>query len=544
MKKTLSIILMIIFIFINTNEVFSYKKIGYLDVANSVPFPIKTSGMSSIDEVRESIEKISDKYYKDTNKSSSDPQGNLNKAYDTIKVTVTKDKNKYYLGKGSNKVEYTGKENMLFIDENKNKDSWEVFMDIEMATNNTVGQNAIGGCTAYIRLSYFNAEGEQEFDPKKDAWETLNNKSDDFAEGVVETVGDVIDTVKDAIDWVANFLSNPLGTFVSLICDFFNGLFDAIQTIINMIQTASSGISDFKLMYSNEELQQNTDGIDAYTKISSYGGEKSKSYNSQKPIGISQEDGEKFGFDEETEIPVIPVELYSMAAGKIDFFNINILKTEKSKSSLWNHVRNFAAIIIHIVIYIASAVLLIMLMWHGINIVKGSITPKARIEHREGISRLAQSIVMLIGTIVIMALIIYFNDMVLDEMKIQDIKEGPMRVNVKSAGYSFSTTPVGYVRYMAGIEEVDEWGQKMRFSIAYWIIVILNLILSLIMIVRMFIMMFFGVLGPVISVFYALNHSELAPMKYRTWVRWYISIASFQILLSVCLKIFLNTAFV
>ena len=65
------------------------------------------------------------------------------------------------------------------------------------------------------------------------------------------------------------------------------------------------------------------------------------------------------------------VDLYNVAVGHIDFLDVNFLTGNKDhdEGSPWMILRNFAAGLIHISIYIASAILLVMLIIYGIQIV-------------------------------------------------------------------------------------------------------------------------------------------------------------------------------
>lgn len=77
----------------------------------------------------------------------------------------------------------------------------------------------------------------------------------------------------------------------------------------------------------------------------------------KKVIDIEKEDDDDKRFAEDTKIPVMTGDLYNVAVGHIDFLDVNFLTGNKDhdEGSPWMILRNFAAGLIHISIYIASA---------------------------------------------------------------------------------------------------------------------------------------------------------------------------------------------
>ena len=146
-------------------------------------------------------------------------------------------------------------------------------------------------------------------------------------------------------------------------------------------------------------------------------------------------------FKQEVEIPIIPVDIYSMAKGKIDIFDVNFLNgqndtTVHSGKSPWLVLRNLVSILMKATIYIGSAALIGALIIHGISIVtsiyikKEEETPEKRKEHIDGIHNFIKSLMLLIGSVIIMGLCIFVSNAFFDDMKVTDTMELPIRVNV------------------------------------------------------------------------------------------------------------------
>lgn len=404
----------------------------------------------------------------------------------------------------------------------------------------------------------------------------------------IET-GSLMGTLNDTLDTVSEFLEDPIGNGCKFLLNILRTIFDGIQIIINMLQTSiNHTLTDFRLAYTYDELKADSEGgkntttneekeddatetdkgagnRDMYTKVSEFRRENYKK-SWQKYIYI---DGDEKGFTTDTEIPVIPVDIYNLAIGNLEFTDINFLTNDEEENnqnnqeeSPWKILRNFAVIIIRITIYLGCAILLTILIWHGVNIVKGSLdNPGAQVAHREGLKRFFVALLMLVGSVVIMALCIFANEMFLGKLKSNSNEyELPIRVNVRlsnngnssseadtnsesnsdTKGYSFSTNITGYIRYMAQIEDTDKCLEKAAFTLAYMAIVLLNVVAGIFMFLRMFIMLFLSILGPIVAVLHAVGIENKKILNYKTWAELYVSIAFVQVFLAIAVKIILE----
>ena len=263
----------------------------------------------------------------------------------------------------------------------------------------------------------------------------------------------------------------------------------------------------------------------------------------QKVIDIEKEDDDDKRFAEDTKIPVMTGDLYNVAVGQIDFLDVNFLTGNKDhdEGSPWMILRNFAAGLIHISIYIASAILLVMLIIYGIQIVGHSFdNPEGEAEAKTRLEQFTTSIAMLIGSVVIMGLCIFGSDTFFKSLENRENAELPIRVNVETAGYSFSTTAAGYARYMAGIEDVDEWVEKGLYTLGFIVLAWVNLAVIIFMIVRMFALWILSMIGPIAAALHILNIEGM--MSFRRWAGLYISLSLIQVLLSMIYTLILNYA--
>ena len=341
---------------------------------------------------------------------------------------------------------------------------------------------------------------------------------------------------------LADFLANPLGNIMTAIFQGVIGLGDLIQMGADFIQTIPLGTaSDYTIVYDYNYLESDQVGPrNMFTNVrlinvTPQDPDQTQTSDEYYSKIIDVPDNNE-GFSISTPIPVIPVELYTIASGRIGALDVNFLIVDKSihkDKSAWMIFRNVIALIIRGVIYIAAGCLLTGLIWHGLNIVASTVSPVNRKNHMNAIENLGKSIFMLIGTVVVMALCIYLSKMLLGDLNKQTSSELPIRVNVDSSGYSFSTNTTGYIRYMAQISNVDLWLKKGMYSFVYLFLALRNLFLVIVMFVRMIVMFIFSILGVLIVILHVFNKDNLIPINYTQWIIFYIGLTSIQVLLAV-----------
>ena len=380
--------------------------------------------------------------------------------------------------------------------------------------------------------------------------EMVSDPVTDVGDNIIDVGENIVGGVKKVWNLGKNFKHNPIGTIITIILDIVKMIGDAIQILVNTIQTSTLGtVKDFKLAYEYEYLLkdgQNNGNRDIYTNVSEFKGEKYTSYEGQKYVYV---DGESKGFSKETEIPVIPIDVYNLAIGDISLLDINFFTVSEdgNENSLWLILRNIAVTIMHITFYISAAILITSLIWSGIHIVKGSIdNPQVQTNYKKRVNRFFYSIIMLVGSIVIMALSIFASNMFLEDLR-STKNELPIRVNVSfssddssTEGYSFSTNFTGYVRYMAQIEDVDMYTEKALYTFEYIALVIVNAVGGGFMLLRMLVMLFLAILGPILAALYAINIENQSVLNYRTWADLYVSLAFVQIFMAIASKIVLE----
>ena len=415
-------------------------------------------------------------------------------------------------------------------------DSWDVVLIGGITRKDSARGDGVGDAIVVATKLY---AGDDDYEKGNEA--TLNEGSE-LREADITRASEVGGILK-------NTLNDVIAKLFIMLIEFARNLYgDVPQMLVDSIQTTQygTGISKFlpwKITYKSDEYI-NPDK-NAYVKFSSDGSNEGADW--QKKIEVSANENK---FDEKTEIPVIPVDIYTLAVGQVSAFDINFLTGQNntilhSSDSIWTKFRNLAAGIIHITIYIGATFLIATLIWHGICIVKGTFTPEGEKKHKEGLQNFAIAVAMLVGSILIMALCIFSSKIVFEDMIKDSEKELPIRVVLKDSAniYSFSTNITGYVRYLSETQSTSLITQKLKYTIVYIIFVWLNIMAVIIMLIRMVAIIILSILGPIIAVAYAMKKQGVFNITYKTWIIHYALWSSIQLIFAIACRIILEVSF-
>ena len=329
--------------------------------------------------------------------------------------------------------------NTYGYNKNSNNDSWKVILIGSLLT-----EVKDRGNTTYYDVDVV-AKGLYAGNDYEEGQNFTLNTGDNVEELDVVTGDDVVEAAEEVIDEVTDLFGHLAIKLVELI----RLPFDAIQSIIDMFQTVNYGTSKWflpwKISFTKDELlndsdkNQYTNYTEGNTNLGSNG--QKKVFLNEKESGLEIKLFTNLFFHKEVMFPVIPVDLYSFANSKIDFFDVNFLNGQENKDihgsrSIWIIIRNFVAVLMHSVIYIGASVLIGTLIIHGIAIVKQIYikkeeeTPEEKKKHIDGIHAFVKSLMLLIGSVIIMGLCIFISNALFDDMKVTDTMELPIRVNV------------------------------------------------------------------------------------------------------------------
>ena len=568
MRKKIVVGLIIILISIALYNKKIYAIIG------DVKITLHDFGMTNIyssvdtDEKREVLEELRTVY---GYTGDSLPQGDETMKFITKIHKLSEDKNffgKYTIqigGAVADKDGNTGKkidvseEDLIKkygYDKEKGENSWDVVL-IGGVVSGQVGRE--GSQTYAVKTSKLYAGDDYEKGNELNLNEGTDIKEQDITRG-----SEVVDEVKDTLDDVTDIIGN----LHMKLYEIKLMPFDAIQSVIDMLQTVNYGGSKrflpWNIVYPGEDIQSDNNKnqyVNYTTGSDDLGKDGQKvAFINEKESGLKINKISEWIFGAKPQIPVIPIDMYALAKGKVEIFDINFLTGQNNKdlhsdNSVWLIIRNFISAVIHVILYLGASILIIMLVLHGISLVKEAIiaersSPEERKKHIGGIHEMTIAFIKLLGCVLIMGICIFVSDAVFEDMKVTDKMELPIRVNVGSGAkdgsgnqYSFSTNIIGYVRFMANICDPDYVGFKALYTWGYIILVVINVALILVMFIRLIAIILLSLAGPIIAVAGVFNRKELFGVTYQEWAKHYAIWASIQLVFAIIYRILLNVCF-
>ena len=173
-----------------------------------------------------------------------------------------------------------------------------------------------------------------------------------------------------------------------------------------------------------------------------------------------------------TEIPVMPVDIYSVSLDNIDFFDVNFFDSSiKNSDKFWNYLRSVVVVISKIVMYLSSIAIFSLIIWRTILLVKSSLgdDPEGAYDSKKIIDDVVKSIVMISMVYFIMIISMYFEKELLKIICGDNNSIYWMKVNVDGV-YSFNTNFIGYMKYLTLTNNINA---AFGYSFIYLLVQIL-----------------------------------------------------------------------
>ncbi len=400
----------------------------------------------------------------------------------------------------------------------------------------------------------------------------------DSASGYADPDDSLLSQAKDKTKEIKDFLSHAKENAITALANWIISLGDGLQELANFAQTWTLG--KIELMQTPTEIENaegtTNDGkgtvkteavgtiipqydnpFDDPLNINSYlnfkriseggSGSTDSSGNTKvsKFIGQADIDGENHNFTENTPIPVIATDIYTLAANKVDSIKTNFFERQEGEErGIFNGVVNFVASIIHGLMYIAAGLIFTATIWHGVGISRASISGNINEQnkHRVALRKLVISLILLFSILFLEAMCLYLSEVILQDTASEtggNKYEGPIRVTVENL-YSFSTTPTGYVRYMAGLDNIYLCLKKLAYGVIYLLMALANCILAVGMFVRSFILMFASIMGFWLVLVYIFKSQDASLVPFKQWFMTYFVISLIQVVLAIVARIMLE----
>lgn len=192
----------------------------------------------------------------------------------------------------------------------------------------------------------------------------------------------------------------------NMIAEFFAGIFhgigDGIQMALNLAGTNMKWKDAKKLTYTKGDIETN-ENLNDKIQVEDDKNKEKKDYKTIKEINISSTADNRKGqketvYSSSTEIPVMPIDFYSSSINQVELFDINFYDTESTNSNkLWKGIRALVSGASHIAMYIAAALLLIMLICRSILFVSSALgdNPHGAYESRQIMDNFIKAVVII-----------------------------------------------------------------------------------------------------------------------------------------------------
>ena len=331
---------------------------------------------------------------------------------------------------------------------------------------------------------------------------------------------------------LAKFIIEPLGDLINR----------GINTISGELTENEAAVTLYK-----------TDEINASYKFRSDINVKNEPDNTKtttdelKKITISNSVYNQYGvleqiYTTDTKIPVLPLDTYTLTAGKAPILDINFWKLEETNTNkIWNYIKNLVMMIAHIVLYLSVALIFTMIIWRSILFVYSTMVskPEKAEESKKIIDNLFIAVLMVAGVYILMAGCSMLYDTVL-QLITDNNNTYPIRAVVTDV-YSFNTTLIGLMRYRTLTNNV--W-HELGWSIGYLIISFLDLIYFLLMFARMIILGLLSITAPLTAVMKMSGNSEgkgvLQLFQFNNWIKIYLRFTYIPLIIALVSRIMIG----
>lgn len=333
--------------------------------------------------------------------------------------------------------------------------------------------------------------------------------------------------------------ASNLSVILDALSLFFTTIGDIVQTSIESVAEGINWLDCKQLLYTrqeieaDEELNKEIRVRDARERDKFLDG---STKNVAKRISIPNTETDKSGnetviYAADTKIPVIAMDMYSLATGESDLFDINFYNANydsENNHAFWKIIRNIVVTFSKIVMYISAAALLTLLIYRAIMLVFSTVSnnPKTAALSKEVMDDFVKAIALVAGSVMIIAISTHFyaylQDIILNGKGTNYI----IRLNVEDV-YMFDTNIMGYIKYMT--LRASSWS-KLGYSIIYALMAIIcNFIIFLTMFLRMLGIGFLVIIAPLTAVG-TLSKKSIGGggigqlLNFKVWIKTYLTL--------------------
>lgn len=362
-----------------------------------------------------------------------------------------------------------------------------------------------------------------------------------------EGVGSIVNQQEVIVTSTGTFSSNAGTTSsasnLSVILDalslFFTTIGDIVQTSLESVAEGINWLDCKQLLYTRQEIEAD-EALNKKIRVRDARERdrflEGSMQNVSKRISISNTETDKNGnetviFTPDTKIPVVAMDMYSLATGESDLFDINFYNANyesENNHAFWKFIRGIVVTFSKIVMYISAAALLTLLIYRAIMLVFSTVSdnPRTAALSKEVMDDFVKAIALVAGSVAIIAVSTHFYTYIQDIIINGKDTNYTIRLNVENV-YMFDTNIMGYIKYMT--LRTSSWS-KLGYSIIYALMAIFcNFAIFLAMFFRMLGIGFLVVIAPLTAVG-TLSKKSIGGdgigklLNFKVWIKTYFTL--------------------
>ena len=337
-----------------------------------------------------------------------------------------------------------------------------------------------------------------------------------------------------------------LDKILSLVTKFLIWIADNIQKLIDKTGTDLTDKEAGRLLYSPEDLKKTSNKFYKEIQVGDAGAniETKTTKNETVSNTIEDKEGKKqevFTKDK-SNIPVIPIDAYSIVATDIKLFDIDFLNSNtQNDNKLWSLYRGFVSVVSHAILYISVACILGILIWRAILVVVSTYTnnPKVTAQSKKIMNNFIKAVIWIVGIYIFIALMINLYKLAISAVTGENDSKYLIRLDVNDL-YSFNTNIIGWARYMTQSTNI---AMSFRWSLGYLAMAIVDAICFIAMFIRVFFLGILIIIAPITSI-KKINETEVQEKKgliyMSNWIKVFLITLWIPFLAAALLSLFLH----
>ena len=380
---------------------------------------------------------------------------------------------------------------------------------------------------------YMGADGESKGDSSPISGQVIVATSDGSFSSNKSSQDDDMSFIEWLMDIFAKYIHIPVG--------------DSIQKIIDEVGADLTEEEAKNILYTKQSIKSLSNPFNKEILIEDAISKKEINaiHTEDIPNKIQTIDGDtKEIFTATTQIPAIPIDVYTMTTTNVKLFDIDFLNNNNNNDNkFWIKYRNLVNTASHIVMYISAALLIGMLIWRSILYISSIYkdNTKSVEKSKKIMDNFAKAVALMVGIYLFSTLMIYFYNYLTSIITGGNSTRFPIRFIVKDV-YSFNTNIISGIRYQTLSSRI--LGEYV-WSWVYLGMSILNGIYFMFMFMRMIVIGLLIIIAPITAITTMQNtlQNEATTsglFHINGWIKAFLGVLWLPFIVTIVMGLFLR----